>query len=293
MKYDVIVVGCGVAGMTAAIYLKRSGLSCMILEGKMPGGQVVENDKIENYPGFVSISGSDLALSILKQVKEQGIPICYEMVEEVTKDKKVRTAKKEYQANYIILATGRKPRMLGLESEEKYRNKGISYCAVCDGSLYKKKDVVVVGGGDSALEMVLYLSPLVKHLTLLHRRDTYRAKDTTIEKIKNLKNVSFVTGEVKEFTGEDQLNGILLKDGKKLSCEGAFLGIGQIPNTSFLSSLGILDEEGYIKVDKDYETAINGIYAIGDCLKKEYYQIVIAMGEAASCALTIRRCFDE
>ena len=296
MKYDVLIIGCGVAGMTAAIYLKRSGISCAIFESSMPWGQIVSNDKIENYPGFSSVSGSDLAISILNQVKELEIPVIFEKVEKVIDNQEVKevvTDKNTYTSSKIIIATGRKSKKLNVLFEDKYLNHGLSFCAVCDGNLYKDKDVVVIGGGDSAFESANYLSHLAKSVTLLHRREEFRAKKSLVDKVENLDNVSFVLGEVVSFLGEDNLTGIKLKDERVIDCDAVFVCIGQIPNTEFLSDLNILSKDSYIEVDNNFETKIKGIYAIGDCVFKPHYQIVIAMSEAARCALNVRSELSE
>lgn len=292
-KYDVAIIGCGPAGMCAAIYLARCGISCCILEGSVPGGQMIDNGMIENYPGFKSISGSELALLIMGQLKELSVPILYQKVLDIAlldNKKIVSTAKEKIEVDYVIIATGRKPKKLGVTNEDILSGKGISYCAICDGTLYKNKDVLVIGGSDSAFEAVSYLSRFVSHVTLIHRRDEYRAKKMLIDKVKALENVSFVVGEVEEFVSEkDLLSGVILKDGKNIPANGAFVYIGQLPNTDIFKNLGILDELSYIKVDEDYQTSIDGIYAIGDCILKEEFQIVIAMGEAAKVALGIAR----
>ena len=296
MKYEVGIIGCGVAGMTAAIYLKRSGISCAIFESSMPGGQIVANDKIENYPGFSKISGSDLAISILNQVKELEIPVIFEKVEKIDNkgvEKEIVTDKNKYSTLRVIIATGRKSKKLNVLFEDKYFNHGLSFCAVCDGSLYKDKDVVVVGGGDSALESAIYLSPIVKSVTILHRRDKLRAKKTLVNKAEKLENVSFRLGEVLSFIGEDNLEGVKLKSEEVINCEAVFICIGQTPNTEFLNNMNILSKDSYIEVDDNFETKQKGIYAVGDCVFKPHYQIVIAMSEAARCALRVREDIHE
>ncbi len=291
-KYDIGIIGCGVAGMTAAIYLKRAGFSCIIFEGSVPGGQIISNGNIENYPGFSSIKGTDLALSILNQVLALKIDIIYSKVKDILLQdgkKQIVSEKETVLVDKIILATGRIPRMLGVPGEEKFRAKGISYCAVCDGALYKDKNVIVIGGGDSAIEATIYLSNLVKQVTLIHRKDTYRAKKYLLDRMKELENIHYLKGEVKEFRGKDKLEKVILKDGEELSIDGAFIMIGQVPNTKFYESLSLELDDNYFAVDENYETSIKGIYAIGDCIKKESYQIVIAMGEAAKCAIHISK----
>lgn len=290
--YKVIIIGCGVAGMTAAIYLKRAGVSCVILEKSMPGGQIVDNGNILNYPGFSSISGSDLALNILSQVNSLNIPVKYEEVLEIKVDnnkKKVITSKSEYVSDYIIIATGRNPKMLGVRGEKEFRARGISYCAVCDGSLYKDKEVVVIGASDSAFEGAIYLSKLASKVTILYR-NSFRAKSYLQDMVKIIDNINFVKGEVDSFEKDDKM--VVKTKDNDLVCDGVFIYVGQVPNASFVSNLGILDDKGYILVDSNLMTSIDGIYAVGDSLNKLDYQIVIAMGEAAKCALEIVRRFE-
>ncbi|HIS38670.1 MAG TPA: NAD(P)/FAD-dependent oxidoreductase [Candidatus Onthousia faecavium] len=288
MNNRIAIIGCGVAGMTAAIYLKRAGLDVFILEKSMPGGQIVDNGHILNYPGFEEIDGSDLALKILKQVQDLDINVIYEEVtkiDDVGSYKKVITNKNEYKVGKIIIATGRKPRKLGVKGEDKYNTKGISYCAVCDGSLYKNKKLLIVGGSDGAFEAAKYLNKLTDNITILYRREI-KAKKYLQDEVKN--KVTIKKGEVLEFSKEDEKLMVRTSD-DTLTVDGVFIYIGQIPNASFVKDLGILDDFGYVKVDSHFESDIKGIYAIGDAIKKDFYQIVIAMGEAAECALQIVR----
>ena len=288
-KYKVVIIGCGVAGMTAALYLNRAGIDCIILEKSMPGGQIVDNGNILNFPSYESISGSDLALKMLKQITDLGVLVKYEEVKEikVDKDKKVVTNKDEYICDFIILATGRKPKMLGIKGEEELRTKGISYCAVCDGTLYKNKDVVVIGASDAAFEGAIYLSKLANNVIVLYRNN-FRAKAYLQDMIKKIDNISFVKDEALEFIKNDRIT-IKTKEDNDIITDGVFIYIGQIPNASFVADLGILDDKGYVKTDDNLMTSIDGIYAVGDALNKFDYQIVIAMGEAARVALEISR----
>ena len=291
-NYKVVIVGCGVAGMTAAIYLKRAGVSCIILEKSMPGGQIVDNGNILNYPGFSSISGSELALKILEQVKSLDIPVVYQEVMEIKVDgsnKKVITLKNEYICEYVILATGRNPRTLGVRGEKELRGKGVSYCAVCDGTLYKNKQVLVVGAGDSAFEGAIYLSKIASKVIVLYR-NSFRAKKYLQDVVKGSSNIDCIKGEVLSFSLNDEKIEVTTNN-NTFKTDGVFVYVGQLPNASFVSNLNILDDNGYIKVSNNFETPLGGIYAIGDALNKCDYQIVIAMGEAAKCALDIaRRC---
>lgn len=288
-EYKVVIIGCGVAGMTAALYLNRAGINCIILEKSMPGGQIVDNGNIMNFPSYESISGSDLALKMLKQITDLGVPVKYEEVKElkIDKNKQVITNKDEYICDYIIIATGRKPKLLGVKGEDALRTKGISYCAVCDGALYKDKDIVVVGASDAALESAIYLSKLASKVTILYRNKV-SAKSYLKDTVKTINNISFTKDEVKEFKKDGKII-IETKNSNNLITDGVFIYIGQTPNANFLKSLNILDDEGYVKTDEKLMSSIDGVYAIGDAIKKLDYQIVIAMGEAASVALEISR----
>ena len=294
-EYNVVIIGCGVAGMTAAIYLARAGISCCILEANMPGGQIVDNATIENYPGFSKISGSDLALHILKQVQNLHVPIFYQAVQSIkieNNKKVITTVKDTYQASFVIIATGRHSRKLEVEDESSLVHKGLSYCAVGDGALYKNKSVVVIGGGNSAFEAVYYLSKIAASVVLVHRSKCYRAQKVLQDKVFSLSNVSFVEGEVQQIITDDthtKITSVLLNSQQKLECDAVFAYIGKQPNTQVFSDLGICDEQSYITVNDTYQTAIPGIFAVGDCILKQDYQIVIAMSEAVQVALKIAR----
>ncbi len=284
MKFDVGIIGSGVAGMTAAIYLKRAGLKIVIFEKNMPGGQLINNSEIENYPGFDRISGSDLALKILKQVKNLDILVKYEEVVEVGKDKIITTLKGKYACDYIIVATGRSPRKLDVLPHDN--NKGISYCAVCDGSLYKNKRVLVVGGGDSAFEGALYLSRIAKEVTILYRSEV-RSKNDLQKRVKDTSNIKLEKGNIKEIKRISDNTFEVYTDSSLLAVDGIFVYIGMIPQNDFLKPLDILDDMGYVVVDNNYETQVDFIYAVGDSLKKDFYQIVMAESEGAYVALKI------
>ena len=284
MKFDVGIIGSGVAGMTAAIYLKRAGLKVVIFEKNMPGGQLINNSEIENYPGFDRISGSDLALKILKQVKNLDILVKYEEVVEVSKDKIITTLKGKYACDYIIVATGRSPRKLDVLPHDN--NNGISYCAVCDGSLYKNKRVLVVGGGDSAFEGALYLSRIAKEVTILYRSEV-RSKNDLQKRVKDISNIKLEKGNIKEIKRISDNTFEVYTDSSLLAVDGIFVYIGMIPQNDFLKPLDILDDMGYVVVDNNYETQVDFIYAVGDSLKKDFYQIVMAESEGAYVALKI------
>lgn len=291
-KYNTIIIGAGVAGMSAAIYLKRANINFLILESEMPGGQVNRTSDIENYPGIPLIKGPDLAMLMYQQLLNLDIKLSTEKVERVVKKGAtftVKTKKETYTCKNIIIATGRRPRKLNIDGEEKYLNHGISFCAICDGFFFKNKDVAVIGGGKAALEEALYLSNICNKVTLIHRRDTFRAENNLIKNLKSTKNIDVITtATVKEFIGnETVLTGIKVSinnEEKIIPVDGCFTYIGQTPNTEIFKDFDILDENNYILINRESKTKIPGIYAAGDCCKKQIYQIITAESDAIIAA---------
>lgn len=291
--YDLIIIGMGVSGISASIYAHRAGMKVLLLEGSAPGGTVNSISEIENYPGISKISGPDLAYNLFEEVNILGIEYKLEKVTDVILEdiKRVKTTNNVYEAKYLLIASGRRPKMLGLKNEEKFFGKGISTCALCDGALYKNSDVAVIGGGSSALSEALYLSNIVNKVYLIHRRDEFRGEDTLIREVKEKGNIELIlNNEAQELVIEDNvLKGIMLKDGKKIDIKGIFIYVGFIPNTDFLESTDIKREDGYILVDEHHETNIKGVYASGDVLKKEIYQIINAASEGAEAIIYMTR----
>lgn len=294
--YHTVIIGSGVAGMTAAIYLKRARKDICILENGVPGGQITLASSVENYPGFSSITGSDLALNIYNQVLNLGVTYKYTKANQVKVEDDfitVITDKEEIKCKNLIIATGRAPRKLEVTLEDRLVGSGISFCATCDSSLYKNKKVAVVGGGTAALEEAIYLSKICNNVTLIHRRDTFSATDALVNDVKNTKNITILTNRtVKEFKiNDNKLSGIVLEDKQnnqeEIMVDGCFEYIGQVPNTKIFENLDILDDKSYINVDKNYQTKISGIYAVGDCVKKDLYQVVTACSEGAIAANNI------
>lgn len=289
--YDVIVIGMGISGISSAIYLKRAGKNVLMLEGSAPGGIINNIVNIENYPGIKSISGPDFAYNLFLEVNELGIEYKLETVTDVSFDsiKTVKTGSGTYQAKYVVIATGRQPKMLGLENEEKYLGRGISTCALCDGALYKGKHVAVIGGGSSALSEAIYLSNIVDKVYLIHRRDEFRGEEILSKEVRNNSKIELILNdEVVDIISEnDEFRGIALKSGKELLVSCVFIYIGFLPNTNFLKSTNINLDNGYIVVNKNYETNISGVYACGDVIKKDIYQIVTAASEGASVGINI------
>ena len=284
-SFDCIIIGAGIAGLTAAIYLKRAGKNVVIIEKSMPGGQILKTNSIKNYPGFLEIDGFGLIRKVLDQTDNLNIEIIKEEVLEIN-NLEVKTNKNTYQTKNIILATGRKPRILGLENEEELIGKGISFCASCDGNLYKNENVAVVGGGNTAFEDAIYLSNICKNVTLIHRNDNYRAEEYLIEELKQKENVTFAPNEkVEKLNTKDGFLESIETNNNTYKIKGLFVAIGQVPSIIKIDSLN--QENGYIIVNEKMETNIKGIYACGDCIKKDVYQLTTAAAEGTIVAFSI------
>lgn len=300
--YDVIIIGAGIAGISAAIYSKRSNLKTMIIEKESPGGQINKTAIIENYPGFTKIEGPELAFKLFEQLQKLNVEYKALEVKEVVDNgeyKTIITNKDSYKTKTVIIATGRVPRKLGKENEDKLYGKGISFCSICDGNLYKDKNIAVIGGGNSAIEESLYLSGLVSNLKLIHRNNKLRADETLINEIKSKNNVEILYNtEVERFnTCNNVLDSIEIRNKENrntdsLKVDGVFIFIGYEPSSEFVKNLGILDKNGYIKVNNKMETKIPGIYACGDIIKKDVYQIVTAESEGAIAATFAKKYID-
>ena len=262
-----------------------------MIEGSAPGGIINNIVSIENYPGISNISGPDFAYQLFETVNELEIEYKLEKVTDVIFDevKTVKTSSGVYQSKYVILATGRSPKMLNLKDEEKYLGKGISTCALCDGSLYKGKKVAVIGGGSSALSEAIYLANIVDKVYLIHRRGEFRGEEILDNKVRNNQKIELILNHevTKILSDNEKFMGIELNDGRKLDVSAMFIYIGFIPNTKFLETTNIKLDHGYVVVDENYETNIDGVYACGDVIKKDIYQIVTAASEGASAAIQI------
>lgn len=291
--FDVAIIGSGVAGMTAAIYLKRSGINCCILEREVPGGQINKASSVRNYPGFIEITGPDLSKNIFEQVNDLGIVYKYGNVLKISIEdgcKIIKTDIEEITAKNIIIATGRTARKLGIPGEDKLVGKGVSYCALCDANFFKNQDVLVVGGANSALEEAIYLSNICKKVTIVHRREL-TADQIFIDQLKNISNI-----ELKLYCTVKQLNekeGILEsativnkdKTEENIDVKGCFIYIGQIPANESFKDVIEFDEKGYVKVNEHNETNVKGIYAAGDIVKKDAYQLLTAMSDGVIAAV--------
>ena len=290
--YDVIIIGAGPAGLTSAIYARRADKKVLVLEAKSYGGQIINTLDIENYPAEEHISGFDFATKLYNQAKNLGAEIVFEKAVEI-KDfksyKEVITPKNTYQTKTIILATGSENRKLNIEKEEELIGKGISYCATCDGAFYKKKKVAVVGGGNTALEDALYLSNIVDTVYLIHRRDSFRGEEATLNQLKEKENVQMIlNSNVVALNATDRLKSIEVEDlegnRKTIEVDGLFVAVGRIPENENFRQIIQLDSAGYIEAGEDCHTNVEGIYAAGDNRVKEVRQLVTAASDGAIAA---------
>jgi len=298
-KYDVIIVGAGIAGLTAAIYARRAEKSVLVLEGKVPGGQIINTLAIENWPGDMGVSGAELMTKVQAQAVELGVKVEMEEVIGVTKESdvfRVRTDDDEYQAAAVILAVGAEDKKLGLEREEELTGRSVSYCATCDGAFYKGKPVAVIGGGNTALYDALYLSDIASKVYLVHRRNEFRGDKILVNKLRERENVELVTPFVPEkLGGDDKVTYVKVKmtDSDKvragdkyrfLEVDGIFVAIGKKPQTDVFAELVQLDENGYIVAGEDCKTSCSGVFVAGDCRTKPVRQLVTAAGDGAVAA---------
>ena len=285
MNYDLIIIGAGPAGLSAALYALRSNLKVLVLEKDSYGGQIINTPRIDNYPGLAHVSGFDFATNLYNQVNELGCDIKYEEVVEVKENLEVITSKNTYYGKTIIVAVGTTNRKLGLELEDKLIGKGISYCATCDGNFYKDKVVAVNGGGNTALEDTLYLSNICKDVYLIHRRDEFRGEKRLIDELKNKNNVHFImSSTITKLIGNDYLEQIEINNKDLLNVDALFVAIGQIPHTDIFKNLLELDSKGYINTFDGVHTNCKKIYAAGDCKIKDLRQLVTAVSDGAEAA---------
>lgn len=290
--YDTIVIGAGPGGMTAAMYAARSELKVLLLERGAPGGQMNNTAEIENYPGFTSIMGPDLSMKMYEPLDGLGVENAYGIVQTVTVNadgtKKVTVEDGEFDAKTVIIATGANHRHLDVPGEEAYGSRGVSYCAVCDGAFFRDQDILVVGGGDSAVEEALFLTRFGKSVTILHRRDALRAQKIIQERAFANDKISFIwDSAVEEVLGNDiKITGVKIKNLKtgEMTTQafgGLFIYVGLDPMTETVKDLGITDEAGWIVTDHEMATKVPGVFAIGDVRQKDLRQITTAVGDGA------------
>lgn len=283
-EHKVVILGSGIAGMTAGIYLKRGGLDVLVVEDNIPGGVLNEIPSIENYPGYEEISGPDLAMNIYNQLTKLGVKILNKKITSIDLNNKIINNNIKYE--YLVIATGRKSRMLSLKHEKELLGKGISTCALCDGFFYKDKKVAVVGGGSSSLTEALYLSKICKEVIIIHRRDKLTSDKYLIDKVNSTKNIKVLYNSniTKYNQNNNKLTSVIINNKDNLEVEGVFLAIGSTPNSEIFN---VNKDNNYIIVDSNYMTNIDKVYAIGDVIKKDYYQLSTAASDAVVAASNI------
>jgi thioredoxin reductase (NADPH) len=294
MVYDVIIIGAGPAGLTAAIYSSRARLTTLLIEKNSCGGQMIITDLIENYPGFNGgVNGFDLSVKLESQAKDFGTQIVYDEVTNIEdgKIKKVVTINNYYHAKTVIIAAGTHVKKMNIPGESTFIGKGVSFCATCDGPFYKDKDVAVIGGGDSAIQEAIFLSKFAKNITIIHRRSTLRATKILQERLSSYNNTSVVYNSIpKEIIGTSSIEKIKIVDietneTQEIKIDGIFVFIGLLPTTGFLTNIA-LDDKGYIITDENMYTSVTGIFACGDIRKKYLRQVITAASDGAQAAVS-------
>ncbi|HZG80416.1 MAG TPA: thioredoxin-disulfide reductase [Brevibacillus sp.] len=300
--YDVIIAGAGPAGMTAAVYTSRANMSTLMLERGIPGGQMANTEEIENYPGFGSILGPDLSTKMFEHAQQFGAEYAYGEIKEVRDEepyKRVITGDKEYLAKSVIIATGAEHRLLGAPGEKELSGRGVSYCAVCDGAFFRGKELVVVGGGDSAVEEAVFLTRFASKVTIVHRRDQFRAQKILQKRAMENEKISVIWDtQVKEIRGEGKVQSVLLENVKtneqsELATDGVFIYVGMDPLTEAVRNLGITNEAGYILTDEKMRTKVKGVFAAGDVREKMLRQVVTATGDGSIAAQAAQHYVEE
>lgn len=300
---DVIIIGGGLAGLTAGLYANRAGLSTLLFEKMFVGGQAATTYLIENYPGFEEpISGPDLSMKIESHARKFGLEIQYDEVTKIEMEgqvKRVHTENRVYESRTLIIATGAEPKTLGLAKEDEFRGRGVSYCATCDGLFYKDKDVVVVGGGDTAVEDAEFLAQYVNKVYLVHRRDSFRANKTSSDRVMANDKIKVIWDTVvEEILGDENVTGVgirNLKTGEKsqLKADGMFVAIGIVPNNDLVKGQLKQTEAGFVLTDENMKTDIAGVFVAGDIRQKPLWQLVTAVSDGAIAAVSAQRYIIE
>ena len=299
--YDVIIIGGGPAGLTAAVYARRAGKSALVIEKDAFGGQIAQSPRVENFPGFASISGTELADKLLAQAMDQGAEVELEDVSDVRVNEGVKTVAcasgAEFEGRALIVATGAKPRALGLPHEDELTGSGVSYCAVCDGAFYNNRPVAVVGGGSSALQDALLLSETCSRVYLIHRRDSFRGEQTLVDALRRRENVEFLlNARVTELRGKHEISGVTVDQfgtARTLTVDGVFIAVGAQPDNDAFSQLLKLDGAGYADAGEDCLTPTPGVFVAGDCRAKAVRQLTTAVADGAVAALAAVHWLDD
>ena len=300
--YDTIIIGSGPAGMTAALYAARSNLKVALLERGIPGGQMNNTSDIENYPGYANISGPELAEKMFEPLEKLGVEHLFGYVKKIEDHgnvKKVFTEDEVFETKTVIIASGAFHRHLGVLGEEELNSRGVSYCAVCDGAFFRDEDLLVVGGGDSAVEEAVFLTRFAKTVTIIHRRDELRAQKVLQDRAFANEKIRFIWGSVvKEIKGDKRVSSVMVENVKTGEISehefgGVFIYVGLEPVSEFVKDLGITNEAGWIVTDNHMKTAISGIYAIGDVREKNLRQVTTAVGDGAIAGQEVYKYITE
>ncbi len=301
--YDVVIIGAGPAGMTAAVYTSRANMSTLMIERGIPGGQMANTEEVENYPGYEHILGPELSTKMFEHAKKFGAEYVYGDVAEIIDGKEYKTIKagsKEYKTRSIIISTGAEYKKMGVPGEKELGGRGVSYCAVCDGAFFKQKNLIVVGGGDSAVEEGVYLTRFADKVTIVHRRDKLRAQKILQDRAFSNEKVDFIWNhtvkEINESNGKvGSVTLVNTVDGteQEVQADGVFVYIGMVPLTTPFKSLGILNESGYVMTNEKMETSVEGIFAAGDVRDKMLRQIVTATGDGSIAAQSAQHYVEE
>ncbi|MCC8438614.1 thioredoxin-disulfide reductase [Brevibacillus sp. M2.1A] len=300
--YDVIIAGAGPAGMTAAVYTSRANMSTLMLERGIPGGQMANTEDIENYPGFTSILGPDLSTKMFEHAQQFGAEYAYGEIKEIRDEepyKRVITGDKEYLTKSVIVATGAEHRLLGVQGEKELSGRGVSYCAVCDGAFFRNKELVVVGGGDSAVEEAVFLTRFASKVTIVHRRDQFRAQKILQKRAFDNEKIEVIWDtELKEIRGEGKVQAVLLQNTKtgeerEYPADGVFIYVGMDPLTASVRPLGITNDAGYVLTDEKMNTKVKGVFAAGDVREKMLRQVVTATGDGSIAAQSAQHYVEE
>ena len=294
MKYDVSIIGSGPAGLSAAIYAKRANLSAIVIEKEYEGtGQIAESGRVDNYLGLPGISGYDLGEAFREHAVKSGVSFLEQEVTGIKKEDPetfqiTLSDGTSVESKTVIYAAGAIPRRADVPGEKEYAGRGVSYCAICDGSFYRGKTVAVLGGGDTAVDDAIYLAGLAEQVYVIHRRKQFRAAAATVEKLKEKENVTFLLEhQVKAVTGTEKVTGVVLEDGTSIAVDGVFVAYGSVPQTALLSDLAALDAAGYVKAEETGEASVKGLYVAGDVRTKKLRQVITAVSDGANAATAV------
>lgn len=296
--YDLIIVGGGAAGLTAAVYASRGGLDFVLLDtASSMGSQITQTDDIDNYTGYQKVNGMELVMKFYEHAKAMNAPMLNDEILEIKKVGDIfelKSSKHIYTAKTVIYCAGATHKKLEIEGETEFLGKGVGYCAVCDGFFYRNKTVVVVGGGNTAATDALYLSKICSRVILVHRRDSLRTDKVLVKRLKQAQNVEFkFNSELAKICGDKKADSVVLKSGEKIDCDGVFIAVGISPRSEAVKALGVTDGGGYIVADESGKTSCGGFFAAGDVRTKALRQIITACSDGANCVDSVNKYLDE